>query len=172
MTLVLSVHGRDSLWVLVDRRLSYADGRLPIDDAMKVMHLETDDGTGLLAYAGLGATPRGTQPSEWMSAVLRGRGGLTFEGALGALSDAANRELPKHLAGSAALTSSSSRPSFDVLASACTASRTCWMFRQGSPGTASRAGSPRSQDVLSVSLWRDLAASISYAKILRGSEPY
>jgi hypothetical protein len=98
MTLVLSVHSRDSLWVVVDRRLSYGGRRPPIDDAVKVMNLETTDGVGLLAYAGLGATSQGTQPSEWMSAVLRGRGGLTFEQALGMLSAAANKELPKHLA--------------------------------------------------------------------------
>ncbi len=98
MTLVLSVHSRDSLWLVVDRRLSYGGRRRPIDDAVKVMDLETTDGVGLLAYAGLGATSQGTQPSEWMSAVLRGRGGLTFEQALGILSDAANKELPKHLA--------------------------------------------------------------------------
>lgn len=98
MTLVLSVHSRDSLWLMVDRRLSYGGRRPPIDDAVKVMNLETTDGVGLLAYAGLGATSQGTQPSEWMSAVLRGRGGLTFEQALGVLSAAANKELPKHLA--------------------------------------------------------------------------
>lgn len=97
MTLVLSVHGRDTLWVLVDRRLSYPAPRRPVDTAVKVMHLETNDGVGLLAYAGLGATPRGTEPSAWMSAVLRGPGGLTFEQALGMLSVAANKELPKHL---------------------------------------------------------------------------
>jgi hypothetical protein len=69
-----------------------------VDDAVKVMDLETTDGRGLLAYAGLGATPRGTQPSDWMSAVLRGRGGLTFEQALGVLAAVANKELPRHLA--------------------------------------------------------------------------
>jgi hypothetical protein len=98
VTLVLSVHSRDSLWLVVDRRLSYGGRRPPIDDAVKVMNLETTDGVGLLAYAGLGATSQGTQPSEWMSAVLRGRGGLTFEQALGVLSAAANKQLPKHLA--------------------------------------------------------------------------
>lgn len=97
VTLVLSVHSRDSLWLVVDRRLSYGGRRPPIDDAVKVMNLETTDGVGLLAYAGLGATSQGTQPSEWMSAVLRGRGGLTFEQALGVLSAAANKQLPKHL---------------------------------------------------------------------------
>jgi len=98
MTLVLSVHSRDSLWLVVDRRLSYGGGRPPKDDAVKVMDLETTDGVGLLAYAGLGATYQGMQPSEWMSAVLRGRGGLTFEQALGILATVANKELPRHLA--------------------------------------------------------------------------
>jgi hypothetical protein len=79
VTLVLSVHSRNSLWLVVDRRLSYGGCLPPIDDAVKVMILETTDGVGLLAYAGLGATSQRTQPSEWMSAVLRGRGGLTFE---------------------------------------------------------------------------------------------
>lgn len=97
MTLVLSVHSRDSLWLVADRRLSYRGRRPPIDDAVKVMNLETTDGVGLLAYAGLGATAIGTQPSEWMSAVLRGRSGLMFEEALGVLSSVANREMPRHL---------------------------------------------------------------------------
>ena len=98
MTLVLSVHSRDSLWLVVDRRLSYGGRRPPVDDAVKIMNLETTDGIGLLAYAGLGATSKGTQPSDWMSAVLRGRGGLTFEQALGVLSAAATKQLPRHLA--------------------------------------------------------------------------
>ncbi|HSS43589.1 MAG TPA: hypothetical protein VLK37_13690 [Solirubrobacterales bacterium] len=98
VTLVLSVHSRNYLWLVVDRRLSYGARRPPVDDAVKVMNLETTDGVGLLAYAGLGATSSGTQPSDWMSAVLRGRGGLTFEQALGVLSTAATKQLPKHLA--------------------------------------------------------------------------
>ncbi len=85
MTLVLSVQSRDSLWLLVNRRLSYGGRRPPIDDAVKVMDLETTDGPGLPAYAGLGATPQGTQPSEWRGAELRRRGGSTFEQALGIL---------------------------------------------------------------------------------------
>lgn len=98
MTLVLGVHSRDSMWVLVDRRLSYGGRRRPVDDAVKILDLETIDGRGLLAYAGLGATANGTEPSGWMSAVLRGRAGLTLEQALGILSVAATRELPNHLA--------------------------------------------------------------------------
>ncbi len=86
------------MWLVVDRRLSYGGRRPPVDDAIKVMDLQTTDGVGLLAYAGLGATSRGTQPSDWMSAVLRGHGGLTFEQSLGILSAAANKELPRHLA--------------------------------------------------------------------------
>lgn len=97
MTLVLSVHGKDSLWVVADRRLSFSGARKPIEDAIKVMSLETVDGTGVLAYAGLGATAVGTQPCHWMSAVLRGRSGLKFEEALGCLSAAANAQLPRHL---------------------------------------------------------------------------
>jgi hypothetical protein len=64
---------------------------------MKIMGLQTTDGVGLLAYAGLGVTSDGTQPSDWMSAVLRGRRGLTFEQSLGLLAHVATRELPKHL---------------------------------------------------------------------------
>lgn len=98
MTLVFSVHSRDSLWVVVDRRLSFGGRRSPVDDAVKIMNLETADGVGVFAYAGLGATSKGTQPSEWMSAVLRGRGGMTFEQSVGVLAAVATRELPKHLA--------------------------------------------------------------------------
>jgi hypothetical protein len=97
VTHVFSVQSRDTLWVVADRRLSYK-GRPPKDDAVKVVSLETADGIGVLAYAGLGATPQGTQPSEWMNAVLRGRGGMTFEQALGALAGVATKELPRHLA--------------------------------------------------------------------------
>ncbi len=36
------------------------------------MLLDTTDGTAVLAYAGLGATAAGTEPSDWMSATLNG----------------------------------------------------------------------------------------------------
>jgi hypothetical protein len=61
------------------------------------MELRTADGIALLGYAGLGATPSGTQPSEWMSATLRGRGDLNLEQSLRVLSAVAQRELPKYL---------------------------------------------------------------------------
>lgn len=95
MTLVLAVSGRDSLWALVDRRLSYS-GRPPRDDARKIMILSTGDALALLAYAGLGATAHGTEPADWMSAVLRGRN-LPLEQSLGVLADAMKREFPPHL---------------------------------------------------------------------------
>lgn len=72
MTLIMAVTGPESIWLLADRRLSYAD-HSPKDDARKVMFLESTDGAAILGYAGLGATARGTEPADWMSAVLRGR---------------------------------------------------------------------------------------------------
>lgn len=96
MTLVITVHGREHVWLLVDRRLSYGGRRPPHDEAVKAASLETNDGVALLGYAGLGATPRGTEPSHWMSAVLRGRN-MPIERALGQLADAATRELPPYL---------------------------------------------------------------------------
>jgi hypothetical protein len=60
------------------------------------MILEADDGIAVLGYAGLGATPRGTEPADWMSAVLRGRR-LPLERSLGVLAAAAKTQLPKHM---------------------------------------------------------------------------
>ncbi len=95
MTLVVAVTGPESIWLLADRRLS-AKGRPPKDDARKVMFLETTDGVAILGYAGLGATARGTEPADWMSAVLRGRN-LPLEPSLGALADAMKRQFPRHM---------------------------------------------------------------------------
>ncbi|KQR26127.1 hypothetical protein [Microbacterium sp. Leaf151] len=95
MTLALAVIGRETVWVVVDRRLSYQNGTYR-DDAVKMMALEADDGVGLLIYAGLGATALGNEPSAWMSATLRGQGWL-FENALARIAQAANDQLPSHL---------------------------------------------------------------------------
>lgn len=97
MTLVLSVHGRDTLWVVVDRRLSYGQGRRPNDDAIKLTLLHASDGVAILAYAGLGATRSGVEPSAWMSATLRARPQLSVEEALGVVASAGARELPRHM---------------------------------------------------------------------------
>lgn len=81
--------------MLADRRLSYR-GRAPKEDGRKIMFLDTTDAVAILGYAGLGATPKGTEPSDWMGAVLRGRN-LPLEQSLGVLADALQRQFPPHL---------------------------------------------------------------------------
>jgi hypothetical protein len=95
VTLILTVNGPESSWLLADRRLS-CKGRSPKDDARKVMLLETTDGVAILGYAGLGATARGTEPGDWMSAVLRGRN-FPLEQSLEALAEAMKKQFPKHM---------------------------------------------------------------------------
>ena len=95
MTLVVTINGPETIWLVADRRLT-AGPRIDMEDATKAIFLDTTDGRAILAYAGLGRTLRGTQPSDWMSAVLRTRN-LPLEHALAALADAAKRELPPHL---------------------------------------------------------------------------
>lgn len=60
------------------------------------MFLETIDGVAILGYAGLGATIKGTEPADWMSAVLRGRK-LPLEKSLGVLASALQKQFPRHL---------------------------------------------------------------------------
>ena len=72
MTLVLTIQGREAIWLLADRRLSIK-GHRPRDGARKIMMLDTADGVAILGYAGLGMTAAGTEPSDWMVRVLRGR---------------------------------------------------------------------------------------------------
>jgi hypothetical protein len=81
--------------MLADRRLS-SRGRVLRDDARKVMFLETPDGMAILGYAGLGATEAGTEPSDWMSRVLRGRN-LPLEQSLAVLAEALKKQFPQHL---------------------------------------------------------------------------
>jgi hypothetical protein len=97
VTLILSVNGPETIWMLADRRLS-RKGQKPKDDARKIMSLETSDGVALLGYAGLGATARGTEPAAWMSAVLRGRN-LPLEQSIAVLAEALKREFPRHMSG-------------------------------------------------------------------------
>jgi hypothetical protein len=96
LTLVLTINGPDTIWMLTDRRISFAD-RPPKDDGRKMMILETTDGIALLGYAGLGLTEGGTEPTDWMSAVLRGRN-VPLEQCLSELSSALQRQFPRHLA--------------------------------------------------------------------------
>jgi hypothetical protein len=95
VTLILSVNGPETIWLLADRRLSHKSQK-PKDRARKVMFLETTDGVAILGDAGLGATARGTEPADWMSAVLRGRN-LPLEQALAVLAEALKREFPRHM---------------------------------------------------------------------------
>jgi hypothetical protein len=95
MTLLLTVFGRESMWMMTDRRLSFAGGRWE-DTARKVMLLQTTDAVAILGYAGLGATDRGTEPADWMSSVLRGRN-LPLEQSLAVLAEAMVKQFPKHM---------------------------------------------------------------------------
>lgn len=97
MTLIVAVTGPQSIWLLADRRLTYAGRRPPKDDARKIIFLETTDDRAILAYAGLGATALGTEPSDWMSAVLRGRK-LPLEKCLDGLAAALQKQFPQHMA--------------------------------------------------------------------------
>jgi hypothetical protein len=67
------------------------------DDARKVMFLQTTDGVAILGYAGLGATAKGTEPADWMSAVLRGLN-LPLEQSLSVLANAMKAQFPRHMA--------------------------------------------------------------------------
>jgi hypothetical protein len=95
MTLVLSVQATNAIFMVADCRLS-APGRKPFDSACKMMVLETSDGVALLGYAGLGSTAVGTQPSTWMSRVIRGVD-VPLERALSVLAGAMENEMPRHL---------------------------------------------------------------------------
>lgn len=95
MTLIATVNGPDSIWLMADRRLS-AKGHPPQDDGRKLMDLETTDGRATLGYAGLGKTAGGTEPADWMSAVLRGRN-LPLEHSLSVLGEAVKKEIPRQI---------------------------------------------------------------------------
>jgi hypothetical protein len=110
VTLVLTVNGPETIWLLADRRLS-RKGHAPKDDGCKVMVLETTDGTAVLGYSGLGATIHGTQPADWMSAVLRGRN-IPLEQSLGVLAEAMRKQFPRHML---AMPSEASGPAHNVL---------------------------------------------------------
>lgn len=95
MTFVLSIQTKGSIWLLADRRLS-ALGYPPFEDARKIMSFGTHDGEALIGYAGLGATVGGTEPSTWISNVLRGRI-VSLEQSLQIIADAMSREFVPHL---------------------------------------------------------------------------
>jgi hypothetical protein len=95
VTLVYGVSTPRTAWLLVDRRLS-RPGRKPDDTGLKLLSVDTTDGKLLIGYCGLGKTPLGLQPSEWMARTLRGVN-LPLEQSLEILRAAAERRLPKYL---------------------------------------------------------------------------
>ena len=95
MTLVIAATGRESIWIATDRRLS-ASGKAICDDAVKIMRLERKDEVALLGYSGLGRTSDGTQPSDWMNAVLRDRNEPLVQ-SLEILGGAIDRQIPKYM---------------------------------------------------------------------------
>lgn len=96
MTLIIALHGKSSVWLLADRRLTWPNRRL--DNACKLITLTAMDGRGIMAYSGLGSSSKGTEPSEWMRDILIGHPGATVEQSLSLIWNAMKRELPKHLA--------------------------------------------------------------------------
>lgn len=84
------------MWLVSDRRLSSA-GHLPIDNGIKATAIETVDGAAIIGYSGIGLTAMGSQPSHWVTQVLRGRN-CTLEQSLQFLADAMFREFQPHLA--------------------------------------------------------------------------
>ncbi|WP_319825754.1 hypothetical protein [Thalassovita sp.] len=60
--------------------------------------VEVTDGIAMMGYAGLGATAFGSQPSQWVSNVLRGRH-HPLEQMLGIVADAMKREFIPHMDG-------------------------------------------------------------------------
>jgi hypothetical protein len=95
MTFILTVNGKETAWLLADRRLS-AHGHTPKEDAKKILRLDATDGSVQIGYCGLGSTSLGTEPAEWMNGVLRGRQ-ASVESYLHLLAIAFTNELPKHL---------------------------------------------------------------------------
>jgi hypothetical protein len=89
MTLVVAALGRESIWIRANRRIL-------TDDATKILRLERGSDAALLGYSGLGKTPRGTQPSEWMNAVLRGKN-EPIERSLEIIGGAIGRQIPKYM---------------------------------------------------------------------------
>ncbi len=96
MTFVVSLSSRDTVWLVADRRISWDHKHS--DHGVKVMTLETSDGVAILGYAGLGETPDGEQPSEWMSNLLYGFD-MSMRDALWKLTHGVREQLGAHVIG-------------------------------------------------------------------------
>jgi hypothetical protein len=95
VTFVVSLVGRDTVWLLADRRISWPDRHS--DHGVKVMTLDTTDAKAVLGYCGLGETCAGTQPSAWMHDVLEGWD-MSMNDALWKLAVEHQDHFPRHLA--------------------------------------------------------------------------
>lgn len=93
MTVIISVIGREAIWLAADRRLS-RNGKPVEEDATKVALLETTDGRAIFGYAGIGLTQRGVEPSDWLGAILRGRN-CQLDDAMNFVKAAFETELPR-----------------------------------------------------------------------------
>lgn len=96
MTFGMGVLGKNSIWLVADRRLTFKIG-LYRDNAIKMITLQGEDGEALLAYAGLGLSGKGVEPSAWINDVLAGlpRAGIEFY--LQKIAEAMEADLPRHL---------------------------------------------------------------------------
>jgi hypothetical protein len=94
VTFVVSLVGRDTVWLLADRRISWPGRRS--DHGIKVMTLDTTDAGAILGYCGLGETSAGVQPSAWMHDVLQGWD-MSMDDALWKLALEHQHHFPRHL---------------------------------------------------------------------------
>jgi len=49
VTFLLAAIGRETFWVVADRSLSYSNGKPPVENAIKVAVLESEDGISIIA---------------------------------------------------------------------------------------------------------------------------
>jgi hypothetical protein len=95
MTLALVALGENSIWAMADRMLSF-EGKTRTD-AIKLAEFQGDDGVAVIAYAGLGETAAGMQPSQWITNVLRGYKPIAIEQGLTVLAEATFKNLAPNL---------------------------------------------------------------------------
>jgi hypothetical protein len=96
MTFAATVVSRVGIWQVSDHRQSLAGKPLP-DPAMKQFVLKCDDGKALIAYAGIGVSPKfGVHVSDWLRKLLRGYKGLTIGVALQLIVEAATTKIAKY----------------------------------------------------------------------------
>jgi hypothetical protein len=95
MTFALVALGQKSIWAVADRMLTFEGNTRR--DAIKLAEFQADDGVAVIAYAGLGETAGGTQPSQWITNVLRGYKPITVEQGLALLAKATFENLAPRL---------------------------------------------------------------------------